>query len=149
VSRATKLAIATLAALCMIAGQAHARDLTPGQRHHLAKYQGLQPGLDWSVKENQLTIRAAFQHFGMSDGIAQCVANRESHFDNDAVNPSSHASGLFQHLRQYWPGRVAAYNRAAPPAFDVKTDVFNARASSLVTAWMVRHGGWAPWGGGC
>jgi hypothetical protein len=136
-------------ALSFIGGQAHARDLTPGQRHHLVRYQGLEH-VDWSVRENQLTIRAAFNHFGMSDGIAQCVANRESGFNNDAVNmEGSGASGLFQILRRYWGGRVNAYNRTASPAFKVKHDVFNARANSLVAAWMVRHGGWGPWGGGC
>ena len=123
--------------------------LTMGQRHHLVKYQGLS-GVDWSVTENLLTIRAAFHRYGMGDGVARCVAMRESGYNEDARNLYSGAAGLFQHLPYYWAGRVAAYNRSAYPNWKVhSTSPFNARANALVTAFMVKHGGWGPWGGGC
>jgi hypothetical protein len=82
-----------------------------------------------------------------NSGIALYVANRESHFYPWAKNPSSSASGEFQHLATYWPGRAAAYlnrgwfGKGAWPA-----SVWDPRAQAIVTARMVGpEGNWSPW----
>jgi hypothetical protein len=137
-----------MCALLMIGSQAHAKDLNPAERHKLVRYQGISR-IDWSVKENLLTIRAAFHRYGMNDGEARCVAMRESRYDNEAYNRSSGASGLFQFLYRYWPDRRAAYNRSARVGYRVGPSPFNARANALVAAWTVKHYGWSPWSGGC
>ncbi len=51
-----------------------------------------------------------------------------------------------QHLARYWPGRVQVFLRARwfPRAWP-QVPVLQARANVLVTAKMVRAGGWAPW----
>lgn len=58
-----------------------------------------------------------------------------------AKNPSSSASGLFQHLARYWPERSAA---AGIPG----ADIFDPTASTIVAAWLVLDapgGGWHHW----
>jgi hypothetical protein len=68
------------------------------------------------------------------------VANRESDFEPRAYNSSTGASGVFQHLRRYWPGRADVFGFGGWSAF-------NARANIMVTMRMVhRMGDWSHWG---
>ena len=72
--------------------------------------------------------------------MALYVAGRESEFRPKAYNGYSGASGIFQHLRRYWPGRADVFG------FD-GWSAFNARANIMVTMRMVhRKGSWSDWG---
>ena len=78
---------------------------------------------------------------------ALIVADRESHYRPWAFNPSSGASGLFQHIASYWPGRAAAlgHHRGWFGKGSWPLSPFNARANAMVTAIMTRNGDWSPW----
>ena len=94
---------------------------------------------DWHVKQ---LIRCAEDRWSVPGGASTAlyVAGRESHFEPKAYNSYSGASGIFQHLRRYWPGRADAFG------FD-GWSAFNARANIMVTMRMVhRLGSWSPWG---
>jgi hypothetical protein len=72
--------------------------------------------------------------------MALYVADRESEFRPKAYNGYSGASGIFQHLSRYWPGRADAFGFGGWSAF-------NARANIMVTMRMVhRQGDWSDWG---
>lgn len=93
-------------------------------------------------------IKCAFRHYGEAGQVTEAlyVANRESNLWPWAYNSASGASGLYQHLRRYWVSRVKAnipfwwFPRAWP-----NVSPFSARANALVTAHMVKRGGWYPW----
>ena len=94
---------------------------------------------EWHVKQ---LIRCAEGRWHVPGGhsMALYVANRESEFRPKAYNGYSGASGIFQHLRRYWPGRADAFG------FD-GWSAFNARANIMVTMRMVhRVGSWSDWG---
>lgn len=149
--RPVKIAAATWLALFMIAGQAHAaeRSLTPDQRAQRVRYETLQAPHS-TTTEVVKTIVAAANRFGVSSSTMLCIARRESGLDERAYNPSG-ASGLFQHMRRFWPGRVRAYNAGVGPLLKIHANAspFSMRANSVVAARMIRHGGYGPWGGGC
>ena len=69
--------------------------------------------------------------------MALAIADRESHFEPHAYNPSG-CAGIYQHQLRYWPGRAAAYGFRGWSAF-------NARANIMVTMRMVHLSGWGPW----
>lgn len=63
----------------------------------------------------------------------------ESRGNPDAVNPAStQASGLFQHLPEFWPQRSQA---AGFPG----SSIFNPTANVGVAAWLVNRDGWGHW----
>ncbi len=63
----------------------------------------------------------------------------ESRGNPSAKNPSSSASGLFQHLASAWPSRSAKAGWRG-------SDVFDPVANTAVAAWLVyRGGGWSHW----
>jgi hypothetical protein len=76
---------------------------------------------------------------------ALAIADRESSFYPYAKNPASSASGLFQHLATYWPSRSTLLNRGWFGKGAWPASVFDPRANAIVTAIMVRNGGWGPW----
>jgi hypothetical protein len=146
-----KVALATVFALGMTVGQAHAEErLSWDQRHDRIRYETLE-NPQWTARETVLTITAAADRFNVSRSVMMCIARRESNLDEDAYNSYSGASGLFQHLRRYWPSRVRSYNHGVGGWLDVKPNAspFSARANALVSARMMRAGGFGPWGGGC
>jgi soluble lytic murein transglycosylase-like protein len=86
-------------------------------------------------------IVCAANHWRVPGGatMALSVAWNESRFRADAYNLSG-AEGVYQHMRQYWPGRASTYGFPGVSAF-------NARANIIVTMKMVRRlGNWSPWG---
>lgn len=86
-------------------------------------------------------IRRAFAHMGVGwrGHEAVRVAGCESGHNPRAFNGSSGASGLFQQLARFWPGRAAAYGMAGRSPFDPW-------ANAVVSAGMVRDtGGWSHW----
>jgi hypothetical protein len=77
---------------------------------------------------------------------ALAIADRESSFYIWAKNPSSSASGLFQHLATYWPSRSTLLNRGWFGKGAWPASVFDPRANAIVTALMVgSEGNWGPW----
>jgi hypothetical protein len=94
----------------------------------------------WHVKK---LIRCAAHRWSVPGGASKAlyIANRESHFNPGAYNSYSGASGIYQHLRRYWPGRASTFGFRDWSAF-------NARANIIVTMRMVhRLGSWSAWGG--
>jgi hypothetical protein len=94
----------------------------------------------WHVKK---LIRCAVHRWSVPGGARKAlyIANRESNFQPKAYNSYSGASGIYQHLRRYWPGRASAYGFHGWSAF-------NARANIIVSIRMVhRLDSWQPWGG--
>jgi soluble lytic murein transglycosylase-like protein len=98
--------------------------------------------IDWRAgrREVKHLIRCAANHWGVNPDKALTIAHRESLFDPDAYNSWSCAKGIYQHLCRYWPDRAYDYGFKGRSAY-------NARANIIVTLKMVRHYGWAPWGG--
>lgn len=68
---------------------------------------------------------------------ALCLMWHESRGDPNARNPSSGASGLFQHLPKYWGERSAAAGWGG-------ADIFDPEANVAVAAWLRQHG-WQHW----
>ena len=78
-------------------------------------------------------------YFAPSDvDLALLVISCESGGDPNAVNPSSGAAGLFQHIPRYWPERAAAVGLPGAPIFDPVANV-------AAAAWLVYTVGWSPW----
>lgn len=71
-------------------------------------------------------------------GMALRVMGCESRGDPDAYNPSG-ASGLFQHMAQYWPDRAAKAGWAG-------ANIFDPEANIAVAAWLSGGGSdWSHW----
>lgn len=67
------------------------------------------------------------------------VIGCESSGDPTAKNPTSSASGLFQHLGRFWPERSVKAGWAG-------ADIFDPTANVAVAAWLVyQGGGWSHW----
>ena len=63
----------------------------------------------------------------------------ESSGDPNAKNPTSSASGLFQHLGRFWAERSVEAGWAG-------ADIFDPEANVAVAAWLVYEGGgWSHW----
>ena len=69
---------------------------------------------------------------------AMRVLRCESGGDPNAYNARSGASGLFQHLKRYWPSRADAAGWAG-------ASVFNGEANIAVSAWLQGRDGWRHW----
>lgn len=120
------------------------------ERWQSARFRSLERPVDeFSAREVQLTVRSAARIFGIrsSTGRAFCIAERESGWNEYAFNSSSAASGIFQHLRSYWSGRVAAYRSTARSSLTIRSGAspFNARANVLVSVRMMAQGQWYHW----
>lgn len=132
-----------------------AQGLSWDQRHNRVRFETLQNPKS-TTHEAELTIKASARKVTwgrVSPSLMLCIGRRESGdaLNERAVNSTSGAAGLFQHIPKYWPGRVAAYNRTVGerrPWLKTGTSVFNMRSNALVSAWMMRKS-LSPWGGGC
>lgn len=114
---------------------AHARE--SGAPPHVCKFDWRKG--PWHVKQ---LIRCAEDRWRVPGGAAMAlhVAERESDYRPQAYNSDSGASGIFQHLRRYWPSRADSFGFGGWSAF-------NARANIMVTMRMVhRMGSWSHWG---
>lgn len=83
-------------------------------------------------------IESAAAEFGVDAEVMLRVARCESGLRTEAVNRTSGAAGLFQHLPQFWPPRAAA---VGDPDATPANPVTNARAA----AWMMSTQGLSPW----
>lgn len=92
-------------------------------------------------------IACAFAWAGIpgETSTAWYVADRESSDYPWAHNTSSDCRGLFQHMGRYWDSRARAYLKRGWFPRHWTPSAYNARANALVTAVMVRRGGWSPW----
>jgi hypothetical protein len=101
-----------------------------------------------AIRERRVArlIRCVFNEVGIGGQAAYAVviADRESGLAPWAYNSSSCASGLFQHICSYWPGRAHALPRAQFPRWP-DSSVFRARANVWAAARMVKAGGWGAW----
>jgi hypothetical protein len=96
------------------------------------------------VEHTKLTIACAVGLWPVPGGLsyALAIADRESHFDPEAYNPSG-CAGVYQQMLRYWPGRVRAW---FPRGWFWKVPrAFNMRANVIVSIRMVHAGGWGPW----
>lgn len=84
-------------------------------------------------------VRAAAAEFGVDPDLLVAIAECESGMDPAAVNPTSGALGLGQHLPRLIGPRLAAVGY--PLDADPLDPVVNAR----VTAWLLAEQGTAPW----
>ena len=117
------------------------------ERQRSARFRSLE-GSDrtFSDREVVLTVKAAFRRIAPGHvSTALRVADCESGFNEYAYNSSSGASGVFQHLAHYWPGRTTLPRSTGPLRVRVGASVFNARANAIVAAYMVRSSGWGAW----
>lgn len=83
-------------------------------------------------------IRAAAAEFGVSGDLMMTIARCESGLNPSAVNSSSGARGLFQHMPSLWGGRAAAlgypYESWSDPT-----------ANARVSAKLLAEGGPSHW----
>lgn len=82
-------------------------------------------------------ITDAADEFGVDHDLMIRIARCESGLRWNAYNRSG-ASGLFQHMKQYWAGRAAAIGEPEASIMDPRQ---NARAA----AWMLSTQGTSPW----
>ena len=144
----TKAAIATTLALGALLIPTNAE--ATGHRAPMVdacRFQFLDHHPGWTSNEAAAEVQCAFLRFAPGQLVTACaIASRESGFVATAYNPSG-ASGLFQHLARYWPGRVLAYGRRAWfPRLWPNVSPFNARANAIPTARYVAANGWGAWG---
>ncbi len=95
----------------------------------------------WGPPTCATLVRRAFTEAGIAHRAEEAVRVMmcESGGNPSARNGSSSASGLFQQLATYWPGRAATYGMAG-------RSVFDPWANAVVSAGMVRDtGGWSHW----
>lgn len=83
-------------------------------------------------------IHQAADEFGVDGNLMVRIARCESGLRWWAVNITSRASGLFQHLPQYWAGRAEAVGM--PDAW-----ILDPRANARAAAWMLSTQGTRPW----
>jgi len=83
-------------------------------------------------------IYAAAAEFGVDGNLMLRIARCESNLTPSAVNSSSGALGLFQHMPQYWGGRASALGYG----YDAWSDP---TANSRVSAVLMRDGGPGHW----
>lgn len=87
-------------------------------------------------------LRTSAAESGVSYALLRAIARGESAFNPRAAN--SQAGGIGQHLYRYWPGRVAAFNRAHPDN-RVHPWILDLWGNVRVTAWMLSLGQASAW----
>tara|TARA_R110000824_G_scaffold24063_5_gene85131 strand:+ start:8107 stop:8487 length:381 start_codon:yes stop_codon:yes gene_type:complete len=88
-------------------------------------------------------VEVALEAYGLEDQKSRFmrVLNCESRGDPNAVNKSSDASGLMQHMPQWWDWRAEEAGFAG-------ASVFNPVANIFASAWLLalpNIGGWQHW----
>lgn len=139
------VSMAALLSIALAAPDANA--ITWEERMDTARFKTLTyPKDKLSTREAQLTLKSVARIKGFSFSRANCIAQRESGYRYNAYNSSSGASGIFQHLRRYWKGRVASYGpRSGPLEINHPASPFNGRANIIVSGAMMAAGQWYHW----
>ena len=99
-------------------------------------YLGLGDDAQRAVVEH--VVRDAAERWDVDPELMLEIVRCESGFDPTAVNRTSGALGLGQHLPQYWPARAEALGLDPAQWADP-------RVNAEVTAWMLSTQGTAPW----
>lgn len=99
-------------------------------------YDNNSPEFSWAVER----WRPAVDMYFPADRVdwALRIIKCESHGDPLAKNPTSSASGLFQHLGSLWGKRTAA-------AGWEDADIFDPYANIAMAAWLLDNGGPGHW----
>lgn len=73
------------------------------------------------------------------------VARCESGLNPDAYGNGN--AGLFQHNLRYWSGRYERFieGNKLRSTWGLSASAYSGRTNAIVTALMVRRGGWGPW----
>lgn len=106
------------------------------------KFNGWREGT-WTYAEIRRTAWCVVEKWPVPGGHNKFnqVADCESNWNRFASNDGRYL-GLFQHARPYWGSRV---NTFEPPRWELQEGWANPRTQIVVTARMVRAGGWGPW----
>ena len=98
------------------------------------------PPVEWDAEDGvEFWRHVVAEHFGPNTNRALAVMGCESGGNPNAKNPSSSASGLFQHLATYWPERSA---QAGLPG----ASIWSPTANIAVAAWLSDGGSdWSHW----
>ena len=96
-----------------------------------------------AVDRWQPVVEIALESYGLEDQTNRFmrVMHCESRGDENAVNTSSNASGLMQHMPQWWDWRA---EQAGFPGYSI----FNPVANIFASAWLLALpdiGGWQHW----
>jgi len=140
------LALLIVVGLASMSVQANAAP-SWNERWQTARFKTLEyPKESFSDHELVLTLKAVSRLKGFSFSRANCIALRESGYNEFARNTYSGAAGVFQHLPNYWPGRADAYaSNAGPLAIKPNPSPFNGRANIIVSGSMMGRGMWSHW----
>jgi hypothetical protein len=90
----------------------------------------------WAVERWRPIVDMYFPEDRVDWGLR--IMECESHGDPEAKNPTSTASGLFQHLGSMWNDRTAAAGWEG-------ADIFDPFANIAMAAWLLDNGGPSHW----
>lgn len=99
-------------------------------------YVGTSDDFGWAVERWRPVVTDYFPEDRIDWALS--IIACESHGDPLAKNPTSSASGLFQHLASLWDERSTKAGWAG-------TDVFDPLANIAVAAWLLDNGGPGHW----
>ena len=110
--------------------------------------QGPCADFDWNggTAEMRRAIRCVWRRFDAGSAAkAISVAECESGLDPHADGGSS--EGLYQHMKQYWPGRFDRFitRNDLRSTWGLSPSIWSGRTQAIVTALMVRRSSWQPW----
>lgn len=118
-------------------------DLTPHEADVISDWLASQDCLPWENLDQyvECAITDSWSRYLRSSGITietwSRIAWCESKLNPEAVNRSSGAVGLYQHLPRYFPARAAAAGYSNDP--------LNARVNAMVSAWLYATSGPQHW----
>lgn len=113
------------------------------QECRFARFEG---GGGFTINEVQTTISCAVSRWDVPGGVtaAKCIAAHESGYNEENLNVSSGAAGVYQFLRSTWASvvhnQVGIFRR-----WNLRQSVFNARANIIAAIRIAHMGSWSPW----
>jgi hypothetical protein len=118
-----------------------------GWRNNECRYRSLNGSQDWSNREEKLTARCLAKKFKVSVDTTLYVISRESGWYRFAVNRSSGAKGLMQHIERYFCGRLATAKQMKPALkpYGGGCNWRNPRQNIAAGMALVRKSGWHHW----
>ena len=142
--RRVLMAVAVVATLSI--GQIGAQPAPPasaeGRASTECRFQTLRKA-HWAKIEVVKTIRCVTKKYDVSTRKALLVAEHESGFRARARNSSSGACGIFQHIPDYWPGRIRAVKKSWPMQREFGDSCYNARSNIYAAVKLAKSsGGW-------
>jgi hypothetical protein len=113
-------------------------------REKRCRFGSLEGGVKyWTDRELKLTASCALRKWPADKATVWMIAERESHWGARAVNSSSGACGVFQHIG--WAPRVQKFNHQVRE-WNAAPSCFNGRSNILVSIRMMSNSGFSPWG---